>query len=159
MLLSWVLVWLLRKVGSVTARLMHTDSHVTPARTDTSGCRKRITLVVKVRHPLQLLIHKWPTQCLHPFMVRNGFTMNDVGGWKAPSAFPSVIACVLKMASAPFHRLPVWRRRSYWHGMRWDVGPVSVSEEYIWTSMHWVRYDCLSSLNGLHYRCDTYSCS
>lgn len=39
-----------RKVGTVTASQTCTDIHATPARTDTSCCRKRITLAAKVGH-------------------------------------------------------------------------------------------------------------
>lgn len=49
-------VWLkpffvcVRKVGTVTASQTCTDIHATPARTDTSCYRKRITLAAKVGH-------------------------------------------------------------------------------------------------------------
>lgn len=52
--LSHSFLCLSRKVGSVTVSLMHVDIHVTPVRMDTSCCRERSILVVKVRNPFEL---------------------------------------------------------------------------------------------------------
>lgn len=51
--LSYILliICLSRKVDIVTVSLMHVDMHATPVRMDTSCCRKRCILAVKVRHP------------------------------------------------------------------------------------------------------------
>ena len=52
-------------------------------------------------------------------------------------------AAVKLLTFAPSDRLSVWCRRRCWHGVRWDVGTVSMSGECSRTSVHWVR--CLQN--------------
>lgn len=53
------IVYLSRKVDSVTVSQMPRDIHVTPVRMDTSCCRKRSILVVKVRNLFELNFLGW----------------------------------------------------------------------------------------------------
>lgn len=53
-----------RQADSVTVSLMHVDMHVTPARMDTSCCRKRTILVVKVASVMLVVPLGWDAMML-----------------------------------------------------------------------------------------------